>query len=121
MAIRTFKAGEDLTGKTGFAVKAHTTDGEVVLAEANDVCLGLLVNDNTSGRSVSVALNGQGEFKGKLGGAVSFGDYLEANAYGELVEAAGAGEHNVIAQALSDGADTQLIYVDIVKLSQTLS
>jgi len=114
MAKITFKAGGDLTDKIGFAVKADTDNKEVVLGGANEVCLGILINDNAYGKPVAVALTGE-VVKIKCGSAVEFGNPLIAEAGGALIPAVGTGDDNVIAIALEDGADNDLIYAEVVK------
>lgn len=110
MAVKTFTAGADLTGKFGYAVVASATNKVVTLpANANDICLGILMNDNTSGKVVGVALPGE-VCKVKLGGAVDFGAELKTAAGGALVAAGGTGDDKVIAKALEDGASGDLIY-----------
>jgi len=109
-----FIAGEDLTGKVGYAVKADTDNKEVVLAGANEVAMGILKNANTAGLAVGVA--GLGErVLAKLGGTVEFGDKLKVKAGGTLVVAGGSGDDNVIAEAQEDGASGDLIYVVVEK------
>jgi len=109
---KTFIAGADLTGKIGYAVKAHTDNKEVVLAGANAVCLGILVNDGIENAGVGVATVGE-RVLAKVGGAVEFGDMLKADTNGMLVVAGGSGDDNVIATAEQDGATNDLIYVNI--------
>ena len=111
---RSFIAGVDLTGKAGFAVKADTDNREVVLAGANEVCLGILTNVGVAGAAVGVANVGE-TVLAKLGGAVDFGMKLKADADGKLVAAGGTGDDNVIAEAQEDGADEDLIRVTVVK------
>ena len=97
MAVKTFIAGENLTDKIGYAVIASSTNKQVILADdANDICLGILTNDNTSG------------------GAVDFGGELKAADGGALVAAGGTGDDNAIAKALEDGASGDLIYAVVV-------
>lgn len=107
----TFKAGEDLTGKIGFAVKA-TADREVKLgAVAGELCVGILINDNKEGFAVGVALGGE-ICKGKLGGTVACGDGLAVDANGKLAKAE-EGDH-VIAKALKAGVANDLVEVEVV-------
>ena len=114
MAVKTFIAGENLTDKIGYAVIASSTNKQVILADdANDICLGILTNDNTSGGAVAVALPGE-VCKVKLGGAVDFGGELKAADGGALVAAGGTGDNNVVAKALEDGASGDLIYAVVM-------
>ena len=58
MAKKTFIAGEDLTGKAGYALKAE--NGKVKLAGVKgEACLGILSNDNIADKAVAVALPGE--------------------------------------------------------------
>lgn len=108
----TFKAGADLTGKIGYAVKASANDREVVLgATAGELCVGILINDNIAGYAVGVALGGE-ICKGKLGGTVACGDGLTVNADGKLVVAT-AGDI-VVAKALKAGVANDLVEVEVV-------
>lgn len=108
----TFKAGADLTGKIGYAVKASTNDREVVLgATAGELCVGILINDNIAGYAVGVALGGE-ICKGKLGGTVACGDGLAVDANGKLVVAS-AGDI-VVAKALKAGVANDLVEVEVV-------
>lgn len=114
MAIKSYLAGADLTGKLGFAVKSSGTSKTVIVGTANAVCIGILTNDNTSGKAVGVALDGE-VCLAKLGGSVSYGDFLKADSAGKLVVAGGTGDDNVIAQALQGGSANDLAEVVIVK------
>lgn len=106
MANKTFIAGEDLTGKIGYAIKGDV-DGVKVQTSANGECLGVLMNDNVKGLAVGLALNGQ-VIKGKLGGTVAQGNLLAADTSGKLVVATTG---NIVAQALEAGNADDLIYV----------
>lgn len=102
---RTFIATASLEGKEGYAVKAGTSP-DVVIATANAVCLGIIYNENdTAGEPVTIALDGE-VVKAQLGGNVTIGAFLKADANGALVTAGGTGDDNVIAQALEDGTAT---------------
>ena len=112
MAIKSFTAGADLTGKNGYAVKTSGVSKTVIVAaNTNDECVGILFNDNTSGKQVSVALEGEYVF-GKIGASgCSFGDDLYAAAGGTLIKAGGTGDEYIIAKAMSDGNANDLIKV----------
>lgn len=102
---RTFIATASLEGKEGYAVKAGTSPN-VVIADANAVCLGIIYNANdTAGETATIALDGE-VVKAKAGGNVAIGDFLKADANGALVTAGGTGDDNVIAQALETGTAT---------------
>ena len=75
------KAGADLTGKIGFAVK-FDSNGAVVLA-TDDTAIGILRNDGKAGETVGVCVYGKAEVA-KLGGTVNAGDQLMATAGGTL-------------------------------------
>ena len=111
---KSFIAGEDLTGKVGYAVKANTDNKEVVLAGANEVAFGILTNDNTENKAVAVATVGE-RVLAKVGGSVEHGDDLKVMAGGLLAKAGGTGDDNVVAVAEQDGSANDLIYVHIVK------
>ena len=110
---KSFIAGENLTGKVGYAVKANTDDKEVVLAGANEVAFGIIKNDNIENGAVGVATVGE-RVLAKLGGAVEHGDDLKVGTGGALV-VGGTNGDNVVAVAEQDGASGDLIYVHIVK------
>ena len=114
MAIKSYIAGGDLTGKVGYAVKSNGTSKTVVVGTANAVCTGILTNDNVSGKPVAVANVGE-VCLAKLGASASFDGFLKADSAGKLVPAGGTGDDNVIAQALQDGSANDLIEVVIVK------
>lgn len=108
----TFKAGADLTGKIGYAVKATANDREVATqSTAGAVCVGILMNDNIQNYAVGVALEGE-ICKAKLGGSVDCGAELASKNDGTLATATD-GQY-VIAKALQDGASGDLIEVEVV-------
>lgn len=111
---KSFIAGENLTGKLGYAVKANTDDKEVVLAGANEVAFGIITNDNVENAPVGVATVGE-RVLAKLGGSVEHGDDLKVASGGALVKAGGTADDNVCAVAEQDGSSGDLIYVHIVK------
>ena len=111
---KSFIAGENLTGKVGYAVKANTDDKEVVLAGANEVAFGIITNDNIENGAVGVATVGE-RVLAKLVGSVEHGDDLKVGTGGALVKAGGTNDDNVVAVAEQDGASGDLIYVHIVK------
>lgn len=61
---------------------------------------------------IEIALPGGGGLA-KLGGTVSFGDFLTADSAGKLVATTTAGNY-VVAQALQDGVANDLIAVNVV-------
>ena len=105
MAKKTFIAGEDLTGKAGYALKAE--NGKVKLAGVKgEACLGILSNDNIADKAVAVALPGE-VCKVKLGGTVKM-----AGTDGRLAVAQ-TSEHDV-AMALQDGVENDKIYAVVI-------
>lgn len=110
MAKKSFIAGEDLTGKYGFAIVA-SADGAKVAGTAGVDCLGILMNDGKEGKAVGVAMVGE-ITKAKLGGAVDFGALLAVDANGKFVEQAESAL--AVAKALEDGAENDLIYVVVL-------
>ena len=110
MAKKTFIAGEDLTGKAGYALKAE--NGKVKLAGVKgEACLGILSNDNIVDKAVIVALPGE-VCKVKLGGTVKMGNFLAAGTDGRLAVAQ-TSEHDV-AMALQDGVENDKIYAVVI-------
>ncbi|HYE77984.1 MAG TPA: hypothetical protein VEI97_08365 [bacterium] len=102
-------------------VKQDTTgDFEVLQAGANDPAFGV----SQEGQKATPGLVGSdadvaaedgdpiqviciGTALVKLGGTVTRGDYVEADANGDAVTASGAGEHYVVGKALESGTDDQ--------------
>lgn len=102
-------AGEDLTGKQYYFVKI--TNGEVVLAGANEKSLGILQNAPDDGEIASVRV--QGISKLKVSEGVTFGKYLTPTSTGEG-EVVDAADEEVGARALGtyntdDIAEVQLM------------
>lgn len=114
MAIQSFNAGADLTGKRGYAVMTSGTNKEVILATANADAFGILTNDGIQNEAVPVAMVGE-YVKAKLGGSVVFGDPLKVTTGGVLIKAGGTSDDNVIAVAAQDGSANDLIYVTVAK------
>lgn len=116
MAIKSFYAGADLTGKVGYAVVASTTattERTVVTAGANADCVGILFNDAVAGKFVPVALNGE-VVKAKLGATVKFGQALKATTDGTLI-VADTDKDQVIAVANEPGVSGDLKFVTVTK------
>lgn len=112
----TFKAGADLTGKVGYAVKATTNDREVALQSvAGAECVGIIINDNIAGYAVGVALCGE-ICKGKLGGSVDCGDLLASKNDGTLAKATNG--QIAIAKALQDGVSGDLAEIEVVEFGK---
>lgn len=107
MNRKTFIAGEDLTGKVGYALKVDTNKVKVATS-AGAECFGIIMNDNKADMAVGVALTGD-VCKAKLGDTVAMGDLLACDANGKLVVVADTAK--VVAKALQAGAANDLIYV----------
>lgn len=112
----TYKAGADLTGKAGYAVKTSGTNKTVVLATAGSANIGILVDTNKQGLAVVVAEEGE-RVLAKLGGTVAFGDKLKSDANGALV-LAGTAADLIIAEAKQDGVSGDLVYVVVEKAAK---
>ncbi len=106
MNRKSFIAGEDLTGKIGYALKAE--EKVVKLQDVAGDAFGIVMNDNKKDMAVGVALTGD-VCKAKLGGAVVMGAILTADAQGKLVTIADG--QKAVAMALEAGAENDLIYV----------
>lgn len=106
MNRKSFIAGEDLTGKIGYALKVE--ENKVAVQTAAGKAFGILMNDNEADKAVGVALTGD-VCKAKCGGAVVMGGLLASDANGKLVAAEEAA--NAVAMALEAGAENDLIYV----------
>lgn len=107
MNRKTFIAGEDLTGKIGYALKV--VEGKVAVATvAGAECFGIVMNDNKANMAVGVALTGD-VCKAKLGDEVAMGDLLACDEDGKLVVVASTAK--AVAKALEAGEENDLIYV----------
>lgn len=110
MARKTFIAGEDLTGKYGFAIVANE-DKVKVAKTANSTIMGILMNDGKADKAVGVAMVGE-VTKAKLGGTVAMGDELACDANGKFQK---LGDNGVaVALAMQSGVANDLIYVNVL-------
>lgn len=103
-------ADADLSAKQYHAVKFDTTDGDVVVAGAGDVSLGILQNTPLHGELADIAVAGGS--KAECGASVTQGQYLKPEAGGQLIPVASNNDH-YIARALEDGDDGDIISVII--------
>lgn len=110
--IYAYKADAAIT--KGMAVKQGTDFKHVAKSAANtNKHIGVAQNDAVSAEDVlEVAMPGGGG-KGLLSGTCSPGDFLTGDTSGKLIVCDGAGDV-VIAQALQDGADGDLIDIQVV-------
>lgn len=111
MNRKTFIAGEDLTGKVGYALKVDTNKIKVA-SVAGAECFGILMNDNKANGAVGVALTGD-VCKAKLGGTVTMGALLACDTSGKLIAqvVTESATPAVVAKALEGGVSGDLIYV----------
>lgn len=102
-----------LAGASGLkqysVVKADSSDGVVVAGGAAEKCIGILINspDATSAPAEVVISGGT---KGRLGGTVAFGDYLESNSGSTLVPCV-TDKNPYVAIALQSGVTGDIIEV----------
>lgn len=103
----------------GLAVKPGSTKGHVQKATAEaDKCIGILQNTTTEAdEEAEVALPGGGAVA-KLGGSCSFGDELASTTDGRLIKVSAANKI-VIAVAMEDGVENDLIAVEVVRHKST--
>lgn len=103
----------------GLVVKPGSSKEHVQVSSAGtDKSIGILQNTTVAANEVAeVALPGGGAVA-KLGGTVSFGDELAANSDGKLVKVTAA-NHIVIAIAMEDGVENDLIAVEVVRHKST--
>ena len=118
-AILALTPAADHTGKEGYFVEL--TGGEAAIVNAaTDVPHGVILEGfpvaGAAKDSIAISAGGfSGTVKVKLSGAVSNGDLLELAADGTVVADSGAGARVLVAQALEDGADEELIEAVLFK------
>lgn len=94
------------------AVKSSAVDFGCEVATANAKCLGITGAPTTAaGEEAPIIMFGETE--ALLGDTVSHGDWLKSDANGDLVPAASAAD-NVIALALEDGVDNDVVRVFVL-------
>jgi len=82
---KTFTAGADLSSHQFGLVKLDTTAGQVVVATAASMAIGVLQNKPTSGKLATVRTAPGVITPVRVGAAVSLNDTLESDADGEAV------------------------------------
>ena len=112
----TFHATADLSARQFYAVKGSGEYGVAAITNGNaEVPIGILQNDpDADGQPAVVCVFGRA--RARVGGAVSAFNKLSVNNTGELIaapyEAAiGTADLYVVATALEDGADNEIIDV----------
>lgn len=111
MAWQTYTAGEDLTGKKGYAIEVNAGTGKVHVAGGGEASIGLLRTEGVADANVSVFTSGRE--KAQIGSAVKAGHYLTPDAAGKLrTVAALDGAHVVAVAEVAAAADTE-VYVNV--------
>ena len=109
------KAGEDLTGDEGKAVKISAANTVILITGATDVAVGVVQSGNTSGKAVNIAAFGQqGEVE--AGAAIVAGAELAVNASGQMITAISTNIVRAIAKTAASGAGE---FVDVMFISYT--
>ena len=82
-------ASADLSAKQFFAVKLHSTEGQIALgAAATDVCLGILQDKPKAGEAGRVRIHGISKaVSDGSGTAIGIGDKVGTNTLGKVVKA----------------------------------
>ena len=107
------KAGEDLTGKEGRAVKI-SADNTVILATAlTDIVVGTVHSGNVSGKAVEIMAFGNGG-EVVIGATVTAGQELAINATGQMIPAVST---NVVRAIAKVGATDAGNFVDVMFIS----
>jgi len=112
---RTFIAGEDLSAAQ-FKFVTLEADGQIDLADADaENCLGVLINDPTSGGAATVVISGKTMVT--AGGAVTAGDAVVTDASGDAVELTTSSSATAITMgyALEDAADGQVFGIELIQ------
>jgi len=100
----------DHSEKAGYFCEIDSDGKAAVVSAATTLPLGVIVEGQTTDGLDTVACsNFGGTVLVKLEGAVSAGDRLELTADGDVIEDSGSGARVIVAQALEDGAATELI------------
>ena len=85
----TWIANASLSGKRGYGVKHHSTDGECVIATAASVNIGVIYDlgakDGAAATDISVAT--QGVVPAVAGAAIAVGKHVTTDSDGKFVEA----------------------------------
>jgi len=104
-------ANADLSSSQYFAVKPDTAEGDVVLAGAGELALGILQNTPISAELADVAVEGSFS-KAKAGGTISEGNLLKVDAAGKLIATTTA-DDIYVARALQDAVTDDVFSVQV--------
>lgn len=114
--MTTYLAGAAIS--RGMAVKFGADEKHVVKCAANtDSVMAIAQNDAVDAEQMIECAH-LGGAVAKVSGVVSKGKFLVPHTSGALEQANASGDH-VIAQALEDGVDGQIISVEVVKFIAT--
>lgn len=109
-ALISLEPAADHSEKSGYFCSIDSAGKAALVAAATTLPTGVIVDgEATTGRDTVACHNYGGTVLVKLGGAVSAGDRLELTADGDVIEDSGSGARVIVATALEDGADTELI------------
>lgn len=100
-------AAGDLSTKQFHAVGVNSA-GRAAIADADDQLIGIVQNNPAAGQAANVAYGGIS--KAVLGGNVTAGNRVTANASGQIIAAASAGD-SVIGVALGGGASGEIVSI----------
>lgn len=100
-------AGANLSAALHKLVKVDT-DGDIVLAGANEPILGVVIEAAVENKPVTVLYGGQGKVIVGAEGAITAGEMLASNASG-LAKAGTSGAAGTFGMALTGGAVGELI------------
>jgi len=109
---KSFIATNDLTGKQYYLVGFDASNvNQVVLANAQTVpAIGIVKNEGVAKKSVNIVMPQEGTYKVILGGTVSIGSWLTADANGKAV-ATTTVKDVVIGKAVQAGVAGDIIEV----------
>ena len=110
VSISNFRAGADLSTTSNLykAVKLDS-NGEIILAVANDPALGFLANSPLLGEATEIWTEGGGA-KGIAAEAITSGDLLKSDANGDLVIANTTGDW-AIARAMNSAVTSDIFEI----------
>ncbi len=107
-------AGEDLSAKQYFAVKVDPTTTKIVLAGANEKCLGILQNAPVAGDVAMVRISGVTKAKIDEAGTIIAGNFMTPTSAGKL-EICDAANEEYIGVLLGAFADEDLAEIIIAR------
>ncbi len=110
------KAGADLSTKQYYLVKLDTSTGDIILADANAVCMGVLQNNPTLGEFAEVAWIAGGA-NVIAGGAITIGATVMSDANGKAVVTTAAGD-NIIGTATKAAVLDDIVPIVIEKYTR---